>query len=106
MFSSHTNPGGVSPFRQQWDKCLQEDQQASRLAVVFRELYHLLEDYAPQWYTLEHHQRSELGLRKGGQEQADAFLMLYNLLQEYAPPWYTQEHHKRARLTLQNLGNL
>lgn len=106
MFSSHTNQGDVSPFRQHRDKRLQGDREASRLVVALRDLHHLLEDYAPQWYTLEHHQRIELGLREGDQEQADAFLMLYDLLEEYAPPWYTPEHQERAKSALQDLKNL
>jgi len=32
-------------------------------AEVLAELYGLLEDYAPAWYTLEHHQKAEMALR-------------------------------------------
>jgi len=32
-------------------------------AEVLAELYNLLEDYGPTWYTLEHHQKAEGALR-------------------------------------------
>lgn len=32
-------------------------------AEVLAELYGLLEDHAPAWYTLEHHQKAEMALR-------------------------------------------
>jgi hypothetical protein len=71
-------------------------------AVELRDLYRLLEDYAPSWYTEEHHRRSKTGLGRGG-EQGKVFLMLYELLEEYAPPWYTSEFQRRAGLTARRL---
>lgn len=38
----------------------------TRLAAVLRELYDLLEQYAPAWYTEEHHERAESALRIAG----------------------------------------
>lgn len=71
-------------------------------ALKLRELQGLLEDHAPPWYTEEHHRRSKMGLRRGG-EQGKVFLMLYELVEEYAPPWYTSEWQRRARLTVERL---
>lgn len=36
-----------------------------RLVEVLSELRNLLEDYAPAWYTEEHHRRVELALHNG-----------------------------------------
>jgi len=36
-----------------------------RLVEVLSELHNLLEDYAPTWYTKEHHRRVELALHTG-----------------------------------------
>jgi hypothetical protein len=38
-------------------------QAKSRFAEVFRELFNLLEQYAPAWYTEEHHKRAVAALR-------------------------------------------
>ena len=35
----------------------------SEFAEVFRELFNLLEQYAPVWYTEEHHKRAVAALR-------------------------------------------
>ena len=37
--------------------------QAVAVADVFRELFNLLEQYAPTWYTEEHHKRAVAALR-------------------------------------------
>ena len=37
--------------------------QSVYVAEVFRELFNLLEQYAPTWYTEEHHKRAVAALR-------------------------------------------
>ena len=37
--------------------------QLESIAGVFRELFNLLEQYAPAWYTEEHHNRAVAALR-------------------------------------------
>lgn len=75
----------------------------NQLSAVLRDLDRLLEDHAPCWFTYEHHRRGELGLRKQGHSQAEAFQLLYDLLEEYAPPWYPRELHREARLAAADL---
>lgn len=41
------------------------DMNAVNVAVALRELYLLLEDYAPVWYTEEHHKRALNALLDG-----------------------------------------
>jgi hypothetical protein len=38
--------------------------QLIRAAEALAELYGLLEEYAPSWYTQQHHQRAESALRQ------------------------------------------
>jgi hypothetical protein len=38
--------------------------------VVLRELFELLEDYAPMWYTEEHHRRAVAALIQGENQGA------------------------------------
>ena len=75
----------------------------NQLGVVLRDLDRLLEDHAPHWFTYEHHRRGELGLRKEGHSQAQAFELLYDLLEEYAPLWYTRELHRGACVAAEGL---
>ena len=46
------------------------EQQATNLRDVLQELYLLLEDYAPVWYTQEHHDRAVRALlqRNSGEQ--------------------------------------
>ena len=48
--------------------------QSVYVAEVFRELFNLLEQYAPVWYTEEHHNRALAALRalKEGRQAAKA----------------------------------
>jgi hypothetical protein len=104
VFSSHTNRGEFNLSRRQADRLSRdptEVDQESPISAALRDLHFLLEQHAPPWYTEEHHQRGELGLRQGGPAQVDALLKLFHLLEEYAPAWYTEEHHKNAELALQ-----
>ena len=103
MFLTHTHRGEQSLFRPELDTSARGGQRRNNLTVVLQDLHRLLEDYAPRWYTYEHHRRSELGLRQPGPRQAEAFLMLYNLLEEYAPRWYTNELREEARLAAEHL---
>lgn len=103
MFLTHTNRGEASLFRPELDTSAQGDQRRNNLTVVLQDLHRLLEDYAPRWYTYEHHRRSELSLRQQSHRQAAAFLMLYNLLEKYAPRWYTGELRMEARLAAEHL---
>jgi hypothetical protein len=79
------------------------ENQNARLATALRELYDILESHAPQWYTLEHHERAESALRRGGKASAHTFIELCTLLEEYAPRWYTKEHNARAKSILKLL---
>jgi hypothetical protein len=56
-FSIGERPSGVS----------QENRPPMALnpAAVLRELYELLEDYAPAWYSEEHHERAVAALKLG-----------------------------------------
>lgn len=66
------------------------------LACALQDLYGLLERYAPSWYTSEHREMAQHGLRKGGKVQAKALIALHQLLQDYSPTWYREEHHQSA----------
>lgn len=79
------------------------EDQSARLAKELRKLYDVLESYAPQWYTLEYHQRAQSALRQGGKASVAVFMELCDLLEEYAPSWYTKEHYERAKSILQLL---
>lgn len=92
MFLAHTKRGEATLY-----------QRRNKLTVVLQDLHRLLEDYAPEWYTYEHHRRSVLGLRQQGHRQVEAFILLDNLLDEYAPRWYTSELRKEARLAAEHL---
>lgn len=85
---------------------MRRDKSGNHLFSALQNLHRLLEDHAPQWYTYEHHRKSEVGLQREGQEQAEAFLMLYDLLEEYAPRWYSRELRKRTKLTFKHLKNV
>jgi hypothetical protein len=106
MFVTHTSRHEASLFRAELDACARRDQPRNNLVVVLRDLHRLLQDYAPRWYTYEHHRRSELALRQPGPRQTEAFLMLYNLLEEYAPRWYPSELHQEARSAAEHVEKL
>jgi len=74
------------------------------LARALQDLYRLLERYAPSWYTSEHREMAQHGLRQGGKAQAKALIALHQLLQDYAPTWYREEHDQRAQLARRGLG--
>jgi hypothetical protein len=100
--SVRAKEGKTSLLSEQLEACSGEGKRPGADAIDLRDLYRLLEDYAPSWYTEEHHRRSKTGLGRAG-EQGKVFLMLYDLLEEYAPPWYTSEFQTRAGLTARRL---
>ena len=106
MFLTTTNRHEAGLFRAELDASARGDQPRNNLVAVLGDLHRLLEDYAPRWYTYEHHRRSELAFRQQGRRQAEAFLMLYNLLEEHAPRWYTSELHREARSAAKHLEKL
>ena len=106
MFLTTTNRHELGLSRAGLDRSAREDQPKNNLVVVLGDLHRLLEDYAPRWYTYEHHRRSELAFGQQGHRQAEAFLMLYNLLEEHAPRWYTSELHRKARSAAEHLEKL
>lgn len=103
MFLTTTNRDEASFDRAELDRSAREDQPGNDLVVVLGDLHRLLEDYAPRWYTYEHHRTSELAFGQQGHKQAEAFLVLYNLLEEHAPRWYTSELHREARSAAEHL---
>ena len=103
MFLTTANRHEMSLFRAELDRSAREEKPRNNVVVVLRDLHRLLEDYAPRWYTYEHHRRGELAFRQQAHRQAEAFLMLYNLLEEYAPRWYTSELHRKARSAAEHL---
>jgi hypothetical protein len=55
-------PGGVDSAREH--RTLSEPQTEQEKAIeVFREIYEMLEDYAPAWYSEELHERAKKALR-------------------------------------------
>src|ERR1700693_5065835 len=74
--------------------------QGDALAMVVQEMFTLLEDYAPTWYTKEHHNRDTGALQQRA-TLADTLLDLYRLLEEYGPAWYTEELHRKAESAVQ-----
>lgn len=81
----------------------EKEHQSARLERELRRLYDILESYAPQWYTQEHHERAKSALRQGEKASADVFVELCNLLEEYAPAWYTEEYYERDKSVLELL---
>ena len=47
----------------QRDKSNASQRESAYIAEVFRELFNLLEEYAPVWYTEEQHKRAVAALR-------------------------------------------
>jgi hypothetical protein len=70
------------------------------LAMVVQEMFTLLEDYAPTWYTEEHHNRVTAALQQRAM-LPDTLLDLYQLLEAYGPAWYTEELHRKAESAVQ-----
>lgn len=103
MFLPHTNRGEASCFRPELDSSSRGGQRANHLTVVLQDLHRLLEDYAPRWYTYEHHRRGSSLCDSKVTAQAEALVMLYSLLEEYAPPWYASDLREEARLAAENL---
>ena len=78
--------------------------QGDALTMVIQEMFTLLEDYAPTWYTEEHHRRVTTALQQRV-KLADALLDLYRLLEDYGPAWYSEELHRKAESALQTSRN-
>ena len=78
----------------------------NHIAKTLAELYRLLEEYAPPWYTVNHHQKTELAFADGPVGMAKALIELVELLEEYAPAWYTERSHHDAQLALRALKRL
>ena len=74
--------------------------QGDALTMVIQEMITLLEDYAPTWYTEEHHDRATAALQQRAM-LGDTLLDLYSLLEEYGPAWYTEELHRKAESAMQ-----
>lgn len=74
--------------------------QGDALAMVIQEMFTLLEDYAPAWYTEEHHNQVTAALQQRAR-LGDTLLDLYRLLEEYGPAWYTEELHRKAASAVQ-----
>lgn len=71
MSDSEFDEGSPRPERRQGyeqrggqrDKSNAFQRESAYIAEVFRELFNLLEEYAPVWYTEEHHKRAVAALR-------------------------------------------
>lgn len=74
--------------------------QGDALTMVIQEMFALLEDYAPTWYTEEHHNRAAAALQQHAM-LSDTLLDLYRLLEQYGPAWYTEELHRKAESAVQ-----
>jgi hypothetical protein len=74
--------------------------QGDALTMVIQEMFTLLEDYAPAWYTEEHHNRAAAALQQRAM-LGDTLLDLYSLLEQYGPAWYTEELHRKAESAVQ-----
>jgi|ERR1700693_1007679 len=74
--------------------------QGDALTMVIQEMFTLLEDYAPAWYTEELHNRAAAALQQRVM-LGDTLLDLYSLLEEYGPAWYTEELHRKAKSVVQ-----
>jgi hypothetical protein len=60
---NRTEQSDVSSLAQLPDDASELKRHLIRPAEVLAELYGLLEEYAPSWYTQQHHQRAESALR-------------------------------------------
>lgn len=89
-------PRGRSAASETW-------RQRAQLAIVVEELFNLLEDYGPSWYTKGHHDRAKAALRDGGERLPGVLFELYHLLDEYAPRWYPKQLQVRAESLLRFL---
>lgn len=63
MILGRTEESEVSRFPQLLNGASEKKLRLARAADVFAELYDLLEEYAPTWYTQHHHERAESALR-------------------------------------------
>jgi len=59
----HSEPLDVSSFPKQMNEASEMRLQLRHLANALAEVYELLEEYAPTWYTLRHQERVESALR-------------------------------------------
>lgn len=78
--------------------------QGDALAIVVQEMFTLLEEYAPTWYTEEHHNRVTAALQQRS-VLADTLLDLYRLLEDYGPVWYSEELRRKAESAAQMFKN-
>ena len=63
MIVHHSEQLDVSSFPKQTNEASEMRLQLRHLANALTEVYELLEDYAPTWYTLHHQERVESALR-------------------------------------------
>lgn len=63
MILNRTEQSDVSNLAQLPDDASEMKLQLIRAAEALAELYRLLEEYAPSWYTQQHHQIAESALR-------------------------------------------
>jgi hypothetical protein len=63
MNNRYTEQSNVTSLPRRLNKQAEMERQLSRVADALAELYDLLEQYAPVWYTREQHERAESALR-------------------------------------------
>jgi hypothetical protein len=63
MIVGRTEEFEVSRLPQPLNDASEMKLQLTRAADALAELYDLLEEYAPTWYTQQHHERAESALR-------------------------------------------
>jgi hypothetical protein len=78
--------------------------QEDALVMVVQEMVTLLEEYAPTWYTEEHHNRVTTALQQRAM-LAETLVDLCRLLEDYGPAWYSEELHRKAESAVQMSKN-
>jgi hypothetical protein len=63
VIRNRTEQSDENSFAQLPDDASEIKLQLTRAMEALAELYGLLEEYAPSWYTQQHHQRAESALR-------------------------------------------
>lgn len=61
--SSRAEPSHLSSFTKPWQDVAEMEVQLSRATDALSELYELLEEYGPRWYTQAQEERAESTLR-------------------------------------------
>jgi hypothetical protein len=74
----------------------ENDRGVQQVEMAVKELFQLLEAYAPTWYSEGHHQRAEAALRERGESLRSVFRELSDLLEQYGPGWFTEQHYAGA----------